>query len=135
MGTRNGEHGVNPRLDHFELGLASDERDHHFRHHRFAGPLCRCDGSLEDGACLHLGDLRVGDCEAAAAKSQHRIELVQLTGAVGQFLRIGTQARRDLLDLLFPMLETRMNLGASCRTPSCLPAPCFTGARASTKHF
>ena len=35
-------------------------------------------GGFEDGARLHLGDLRIGDAEAAAAMAEHRVEFVQL---------------------------------------------------------
>ena len=48
------------------------------RHHRLAGALAGLDRRLEDRARLHLGDLRIGDREAAAAEAEHRIELVQL---------------------------------------------------------
>ena len=42
--------------------------------------------SLEDGAPLHFGDLRVHDREAAAAEAEHRVEFVQRLHAVGDFL-------------------------------------------------
>ena len=35
------------------------------------------DGRLDDGARLHLGDLRIGDSQTAAAQSEHRVRLVQ----------------------------------------------------------
>ena len=55
------------------------------RHHRLAGALCRFDRGLEDGARLHLGDFRIGDRDAAAAEAEHRVELRQIPGAVGDF--------------------------------------------------
>ena len=39
------------------------------------------DRGLEDRARLHLGDLGIGDRQAAAAVAEHRVELVQLRGA------------------------------------------------------
>ena len=93
-------HRVDARLDQIELGLGGDQRHHHFRHDRLAGALAGLDRGLEDGARLHLGDLRIGDREAAAAEAEHRVELVQLARAVGELLRIGAHGRRDLGDLL-----------------------------------
>ncbi len=50
-------------------------------------------GRFEDGARLHLGDLRIGDAETAAAMSEHRVELVQLFHPTQQlrqrFLQLG----------------------------------------------
>src|ERR1700734_1124962 len=46
---------------------------------------------LEDGASLHLGDLREGDAETAAAQPEHRILLMQLFDA--------RQQRTQLLEL------------------------------------
>jgi hypothetical protein len=44
-------------LTTIEFLAKADERDHHFRDDRRAGdPSCRLDGSLEDGAGLHLGN-------------------------------------------------------------------------------
>ena len=40
--------------------------------------FCDIGGGFEDGARLHLGDLGIGDAEAAAAVAEHRVELVQL---------------------------------------------------------
>ena len=61
----------------FEFFDAADQRDHHFRDHLHA-LLRHLHGRFEDGASLHLGDLGIGDAEAAAAMTQHRVELVQL---------------------------------------------------------
>ena len=41
---------------------------------------------LEDGADLHLGDLRIADAEAAPAVSKHRVELVQVVHAFRDFV-------------------------------------------------
>ena len=43
--------------------------------------LLQLNGRLDDGARLHLGDLRIRDAEAHAAMAEHRIELVQLLDA------------------------------------------------------
>ena len=64
-----------------ELLLEADERDHDFGLH--LDLLLRdVGGGFEDGARLHLGDLRIGDAEAAAAVAEHRVELVQLRDAL-----------------------------------------------------
>ena len=57
-----------------------DERDHDFEV-RFAAFLLDDDGGLDHGAHLHLGDLREGDAEAAAAQAEHGVGLVQLFDA------------------------------------------------------
>jgi hypothetical protein len=59
----------------------------------------RFDRGFEDGARLHLGDLGVGDGEAAAAEAEHRIEFGEIAGAVGQPPRIGVHRACDFLDL------------------------------------
>ena len=68
-------HRVDARLDDVELGLGGDQRHHHLRHHRLAGALAGLDRGLEDRARLHLGDLGIGDGDAAAAEAEHRVEL------------------------------------------------------------
>ena len=50
-------------------------------------------------ARLHLGDFRIGNREAAAAEAQHRIELGEIAGAIGELARIGVHRTRDFLDL------------------------------------
>ncbi len=91
-------HGVDARLDDVELGLGGDERHHDLRHHGRAGRAAGFDRGLEDGARLHLGDLRIGDGEPTAAEAEHRVELVQFAGAVGEQFRIGAHRRCDLGD-------------------------------------
>ena len=61
--------------------------------------LPRLDRRLEDGAGLHLGDLGIGDRQAAAAEAEHRVEFGKLAGAVGELARIGVHRRGDLGDL------------------------------------
>jgi hypothetical protein len=34
-------------------------------------------GSFKDGACLHFGDLGIGDAETAAAMTEHRVEFME----------------------------------------------------------
>ena len=43
-------------------------------------PVCfvHVDGRLDHGAGLHLGDLRIGDGQTAAAMAQHGVELVEV---------------------------------------------------------
>ena len=91
--------GVDPRLDQIELGLGRDQRHHHLEPDRLAGALLGLDRGLEDRARLHLGDLGIGDREPAAAEAEHRIELRQFAGTVGQPARIGVHRARDFLDL------------------------------------
>ena len=59
----------------------------------------RLDRGLEDRARLHLGDLRIGDRKTAAAEAEHRVELGEIAGAIGQPARIGVHRARDFLDL------------------------------------
>ena len=91
--------GVDPRLDQVELGLRRDQRHHHLEANSLAGALFGLDRCLEDRARLHLGDFRVGDGETAAAEAQHRVELGEIAGAIGELARIGVHRPRDLLDL------------------------------------
>ena len=78
-----------------ELLLEPDERDHDLRLH--LDLLLRDIGRrFEDGARLHLGDLGIGDAEAAAAMTEHRIEFVQLLDALRDLLRADADLlRRD----------------------------------------
>jgi len=50
-------------------------------------------------ARLHLGDFRIGYREAAAAEAEHRIELGEIAGAIGELSRIGIHRARNFLDL------------------------------------
>src|SRR5579863_5989951 len=58
---------------------------------RIAALRLDCNRSLNDGASLHLGNLRERDAETAATKAKHRILLVQLFNA--------SQQRAQLLEL------------------------------------
>jgi hypothetical protein len=68
-----------------EFLLEADERDHDSG---LALKPClgRIGGGFEHGARLHAGDLGILDAEAAAAETEHRVELVQLVHAVDDFL-------------------------------------------------
>ena len=66
-----------------ELGPRDRQRDHDLGVH--LGALARhLRGGLEDRAHLHRVDLGVGDREAAAAVAEHRVELVQVLGALAR---------------------------------------------------
>ncbi len=68
----------------------ADERDHDLGMRIAALSLDR-DRGLDDGARLHLGDLRERDAEAASAQPEHGVLLVQLFHA--------SQQRPQLLEL------------------------------------
>ena len=55
-------------------------------HHDFGAGAGDVGGGLADGAHLHLGDLGVGDAEAAAAVAEHGVELVELFDQLLDFL-------------------------------------------------
>lgn len=75
---------INEPPDQVELGLRDDERGHDLRVHRRAGLSLGGDGPLENGAGLHLGDLGKGNRDPAAAKTEHRVELLQFGRALGK---------------------------------------------------
>ncbi len=68
----------------------ADERNHDLGMRIAALALDR-DRGLDDGARLHLGNLREGDAETAAAQAEHGVLLVQLFDA--------SQQRAQLLEL------------------------------------
>src|SRR5829696_8048136 len=55
---------------------------------------------LEDGARLHLGDLGVGDAEAAAAVAEHRVGLAQRLDDAVELVAGDLQLTREELALL-----------------------------------
>ena len=75
-----GHHSLGDAVDNFNLEveffLEADERDHDLWLHfdLLLGDVC---GGFEDRAGLHLGDLRVGDTEAATTMTQHRIRFME----------------------------------------------------------
>ncbi len=79
----------------------ADERDHDLGM-RIAALGLDCDRGLDDGARLHLGDLRERDAEAASAQPEHGVQLVQLFHASqqrAQFLELG-RARLGVFKVL-----------------------------------
>ena len=78
-----GGDAVDDRLLIAQLLHVADERDHDLRNDLEA-LLVQPARRFDDGARLHLGDLRVGDAEADAAMAEHRVELVQLLDALQQ---------------------------------------------------
>ena len=65
-------------LDVLQLLRVARERNHDLRLHRpRAMSLLHLDGRADDRRRLHASDLRIGDAQAAAAMSHHRIELLE----------------------------------------------------------
>ena len=91
--------GIDVALDQIELGLAGDQRHHDLRRDRLAAALGGLDRGLEDGARLHLGDLRIHDGEPAAAEAEHGVELGELADPIGEPAGIGPHGGGDLGDL------------------------------------
>src|SRR5262249_61807310 len=93
-------YGAKARLDGAQLDLGGDQRNHHLGHDRLAGTLGGLGRRLEDSTRLHLGDLGIRQREPAAAKAEHRAELVEFAGAVSELPGIRSHGSRDLRDLL-----------------------------------
>ena len=65
-------------LDELQLLDLADQRDHDLGLDIVLRMLLvDVDGGVDDGGGLHLGDLRIGDGQTAAAVAHHRVELVQ----------------------------------------------------------
>ena len=96
-------HFLGDAMDDFRLEieflLEADERDHHLGFHRDLF-LRDIGGGFEDGACLHLGDFRIGDAEAAAAVAEHRVELVEFGDALDDLLDADADFLREVELLL-----------------------------------
>src|SRR4030095_3364836 len=60
-----------------QLLLEAYERVHDLDERRLSGPLAHCDGGADDRPHLHLVDLRILEPEAAAARPEHRIRLLE----------------------------------------------------------
>jgi hypothetical protein len=86
---------VDHRLHQLELLGRGNQRDHDLGDHRFAGLLLHLGHRLENGAGLHLVDLRIGNAEAHAAMAEHRVELVQLVGALLDLLDVDAEIPGD----------------------------------------
>src|SRR5438874_2519640 len=78
------------RLDEVELGLGCNEWHHDLGHHRLSRAFRGRGRRLENGARLHLRYLGISDRQTAAAKPEHRVELLQLAGAIGKLVGIGS---------------------------------------------
>src|ERR1700752_1561948 len=104
-------HRVDARLDQVELFARRDQRHHPLRDPRRACLLAGLDRGFEDRARLHLGDLRIRDRKTAAAKAEHRVELVKLSRALLELARIGLHRLRDLADFLFRMRQEFVQRG------------------------
>src|SRR5579862_412552 len=73
---------VDQRLQHLELLLDGDQRDHDLGLDRLAAGALDLGGRLQDRPHLHLVDFGIGDAEPAAAMAEHRVGLVQRLCAV-----------------------------------------------------
>ena len=83
-------------LDHLgphdpQLLLEADQRDHDLDDRGGAGLALDGAGGGHDRGDLHAVDVRPLDAEAAAARAEHRVDLVQLAhrGDLGEGLRVG----------------------------------------------
>ena len=88
-----------------ELGLHTGHRHHDLGEAHLAG-LPQLDGSLEDGADLHLVDLGHRDTQTHAAQAQHGVVFAQCLDAAGhggqrQVQRLGRQWRQETIEILF----------------------------------
>src|ERR1019366_5593219 len=94
-----------------ELFDAADERNHDFGQN--LNTLLRyLNGGFEDGAGLHLGDLRVSDAETAAAMAEHGVEFVQVFHAVQEIRKILLQIlHSDLVALRHVFLQLDVGMG------------------------
>ena len=70
-------------MDPFQFLDRASQRDHNFRVDRDA-TLGAVSGGFEDGAYLHLDDLRHGDAQTNATQTHHRVGLVQTLDGVEQ---------------------------------------------------
>ena len=71
-------------MDDFQLELeflGETDQDDHDLGFDFDAFLLDLDGGFDDGARLHLGDLREDDAQTAAAQAEHGVELMQLRHA------------------------------------------------------
>ena len=126
---------VNDLLLVVEFGLGAGDRDHDLRQDVLDLLVERhFGGGFEDGADLVLGDFRIGDAEADAAVSHHRVGLVQALGALLEFLhRDAERVGQFLAGGRGPSGRTRGAAGRACGSspdgpasppswPSCRPS-------------
>lgn len=89
----------NDVLDELELLALADQRDHDVRRDHRAGLGADLERRLDDGVGLHLGDLRIGDAQAAAAVAHHGVELMQGHDNILQLVKRHAHLLRQLLDV------------------------------------
>ena len=92
---------VDDRLDEGQLLLLADQRDHDLRRDL----PCRTAAAdsqrgLDDRGGLHLGDLREGDVQTAAAVAHHGVELVQRGNDLVQVLDAQAHFCGQICDIL-----------------------------------
>ncbi len=85
-----GVDAVRDLLGDLDLGDVAGHRHHDLRNALLAG-LDQLGGALEDGADLHLAHLRIGDAEADAAVTHHRVGLMQRLAALLDLLHRDAQ--------------------------------------------
>eukprot|EP00438_Fugacium_kawagutii_P035591 Skav224931 [mRNA] locus=scaffold2105:71343:72647:- [translate_table: standard] len=68
----------NDTLQQLQFFNSCNEGHHDFSYWLLFGASSDFSRSLEDGSCLHLADLRIGDGQSAATMTKHRIGLLQL---------------------------------------------------------
>ena len=90
----------NDVLDELELLALADQRDHDVRRDHRAGLGADLERRFDDGVGLHLGDLRIGDAQAAAAVAHHGVELMQAGDDLVQVLDGQAHFLGQLFDVL-----------------------------------
>eukprot|EP00438_Fugacium_kawagutii_P021532 Skav233417 [mRNA] locus=scaffold892:190800:191396:- [translate_table: standard] len=65
-------------LQQLQLFNCCHQGDHDLSHWLFLGASAYFSRSPENGSCLHLADLRIGDGQSAATMTKHRVGLLQL---------------------------------------------------------
>src|SRR4029079_8262536 len=66
------------------------------------------DRRLENRACLHLSDFRVGDGDTATTEAEHWIEFGELAGTRREFRRIGAHGGGNFRDFLLAVRQELM---------------------------
>ena len=68
----------NDILNVFKLFLLTYKRNHDLRNDVITTLFLHFDGSLHNGSCLHLCDLRISNSQTASTMAHHRVELMKL---------------------------------------------------------
>ena len=92
-------HAVDDILHQLQFACRRDQRDHHFGDRCLAALFRHFAGRLENRAGLHFVNFGIGDAKTAAAMAEHRVELVQLVGALFQRLDADIGGFRHFLEL------------------------------------